>query len=283
MVTETHSKYAHRLAESCKQFGMSFTIHVVPMVHQSISLKGGTDIRYTKANFIAHLLREYQKPVLYLDADCYFESYPEKIAGFVDEEVDFAIYNWVGDWQNATYQPVPLQLDDGSGERLYLDRFYVFLHSVNFYAPDQLHCAGAVQYWGNTDSARALLRLWQETIARFPRSADDECLTFAYNNEVRGKLPLKAVWLDKAYARYAWWIYVQPVINHPDFPSPGLQFEPISPPDGRKPFYDEQARFHPAELVFPGGSVIDIETGTILKPDGNRLVPSGTYPNSLWR
>ncbi len=51
-----------------------------------------------------------------------------------------------------------------------------------------------------------------------PRSEDDHCLDFAYNHGDRAGL--NPHWLPKAYCRYAFWPYADPVIDHPEFPTP---------------------------------------------------------------
>jgi hypothetical protein len=61
-----------------------------------------------------------------------------------------------------------------------------------------------------------LLRAWEEQITAFPGHADDECLNVAFN---LSSAPPQYFWLPKEYARYAFWIYAKPIIDHPEIPA----------------------------------------------------------------
>lgn len=51
----------------------------------------------------------FQRQVLYVDADVVFENFPDKIADTVGDKADFAIFNWLA--SDLTYIYVP----DGQG------------------------------------------------------------------------------------------------------------------------------------------------------------------------
>src|SRR3954471_6484449 len=76
MFTEPYREKACRLAASCQRLGLPYQFHEVPFVHNSMSVKGGGDLSYTKANFVRHLLDTHKRPVLYVDADCEIMSPP---------------------------------------------------------------------------------------------------------------------------------------------------------------------------------------------------------------
>ena len=208
-----------------------------------------------------------------MDADCYFVEYPWAIKGFVQNGHDFAIYNWLADEHTEAYVPTD-RINNLPAHLIEAGRFYEFSHSLDYYATDQLVCSGAVQFFGNTAKARTLLQLWQETVAKFPGSSDDGCMDYAFNNG-GNQLDLKLAWLEKAYARYAWWLYVSPVINHPDFPSLEQSFVPIPKYPDRKRVYIERTERRLVQYVFPKGCLIDIKKRRLLKVEGNVLTPVG--------
>jgi len=285
MLTESYMQHGERLAASCRKFGLPFAIYVVPTVHNSISHRGTPDPRFTKANFIHFLLETYQMPIVYLDADCYFEEYPALFDQLVREKCDFAIYNWLADKDNCAYRPVPLSLNIDGREQLVTNRYYVFSHSINFISPHQLLCSGAVQFYGNTGAARMLLRNWHEIVAMFPGSADDPCLDFTFNRRLRGTIDLKVKWLPKSYVRYPWWIQARPVINHPDHPSPGTQFITIEDRTRVCRFWLEEAQPHAARTILPSRALLDIETGDVYSRDEvtRTLHLIGRVEQQLWR
>jgi hypothetical protein len=70
------------------------------------------------------------------------------------------------------------------------------------------------------------LARWNAAIDKNPNAADDICLDFSYNNYF-DKGMMKSYWLPKSYARYAFWIFDKPIINHPDLPHVGSQFQEL--------------------------------------------------------
>ena len=155
----------------------------VPTIHKSISGDGTDDLAYTKPNLIRQLLGEHRKPVLYLDADCEFMSEPELIDELVASRCDFAVYNWCSGKCAEVF--VPIDLGPRLNEPTTGKRFYRVAGSFGWYTDDQLICSGLVQLYRNSLAGCALLRRWQETIAKFPDCPDDGALAFTFNNLTR--------------------------------------------------------------------------------------------------
>src|SRR6185312_3732743 len=206
MFTPGYHETAQRLAVSMEQFGLHHALFMVPDVHRSISAEGQGDLSVSKPRFIRFLLERFEKPVLCLDCDTILRREPKQIATLAQKGCDFAIYNWLADMMNDAWRPEP-------GTPLW--RFYF---RVDLASDSQLMSSGAVQLWAPTESAFALLADWEQSLANHPRSEDDQCLDFAYNHGDRSKL--RPHWLPKSYCRYGYWMYVQPVIDHPQFPEP---------------------------------------------------------------
>ncbi|MAF84212.1 MAG: hypothetical protein CL797_08930 [Chromatiales bacterium] len=282
MFTKDFSEYADRLAQSCGQHGLSYILYEVPTVHQSISLKGSTDPAYTKANFIHFLLETHKKPVLYIDVDCVVCERPGKIERLVRDKYDFAIYNWLAEEHTECYLPVEIELTEDNKTKKSANRFFQFFNSIDYYAVDQLVGSGAVQFYNKTDSAKALLRSWQEVITEYPLSSDDICLDHAFNNASPNGARLKAAWLEKAYARYAWWIYERPVINHPDFPFLSNSHRPAHNKSTTKYYYPERTQLRTVDYYFPKDCLIDTEKHLLLKVRDGKAFPWRTFTRKLW-
>jgi hypothetical protein len=290
MYTAGYSEKAARLTASCERLGLPYALHEVPSVHRSISPHGTEDFSYTKANFIHHLLATHKKPVLYVDADCEFVSEPTLISELVNSGCDFAIYNWLAD--EYTDALIPVELDDGAmvtpwspGTQQAKSRFYRFSHGIDGFTMSQLMCSGPVQLYRNSWSARAFLSRWHQVVATFPGCADDECLMFAFNNIGRSSWlswGLKVAWLPKAYARYPWWIYVEPVINHPEFPQPGSNFAAIQDMKGRRSIYPSRIEWRDPIRLFPRDCVVDTQEKMICELHDGRLVPIRPIDQKLW-
>jgi hypothetical protein len=210
---------AERLRSSLTLFKLHHAMYEVPAVHRSISSRGIDDLSLTKASLIRFAWRQHRRPVLYLDCDVVLRQPPLRIAALRQARRELAIYNWLADEFTDCFVPVTA-LDLPAG------RFYQFSHAVDDYAPEQLMCSGTAQYWAPTPATEALLGSWLDAQRRFPRAEDDVCLDHAFNSADSAARPSYA-WLDKAYARFAWWPHVQPVIDHPQLPSLKPQFEPI--------------------------------------------------------
>ena len=285
MFTTGYAQKAERLAMSCEKFGLPYTIHEVPEVHRSINGRLGTgNLSFTKPNFIHHLLEAHKKPVLYLDADCEVVSEPRLIDDLVKSSCDFAIYNWLADDYNDRFNPIEVR--SPSDDRPVRDRFFAFGGTLGsfegYFTTKQLLCSGLVQLYRDSDAARSLLADWHQAIAEFPGSADDECLGFAFNNRSEPSRDLKVQWLPKSYARYRWWIYVEPIINHRDHPQWDSGFVPINDPGGRKPFYPSLAQRKEMVLRFPRDCIIDTQTHLLCRLEGTQLVPVQRTDAEFW-
>jgi tetratricopeptide (TPR) repeat protein len=279
MFTPGYSDKAARLAGSCEKFGLPYVMHEVPAVHRSISIRGSNDLSLTKANFVHHLLQKYEKPVLYVDADCEFVRRPDLLDELANSDCDFAIYNRLADAYTDTFVPLELDLGAGSANG---KRFYRFHGGLNWFSTSQLMCCGLVQFYRNSDPARFLLSEWHRTIATFPEASDDEALRFAYNNLGLPAKALKARWLPMAYARISLWIYAEPVIDHPDLAQEGTNFRPLDDPSGRKSFYTTLMEWKDVAGLFPRGCIIDTEQRMVCKRVGEGLVPIKPFDHPLW-
>jgi hypothetical protein len=272
MYTDGYAGKAERLRRSCERFGLEHELRRVPSVHQSISRAGTPDLAYTKPRFILDVLERRRRPVLYIDADCEIRKEPVLIAELLAAGTDFAIYNWAADRETDAYVPAPVVLGTPDGVQRSGPRFFSFAWRFEYYDPAQLLCSGAVQLYADTRAARGLLASWQSIIEAFPDAADDYSLCYAYNNRGEELAGLRAAWLPKAYARYAWWIDVEPVIDHPQFAADASHFTPIRGPGGRKPFYEERAERVESTPRFPPGCIVDAHAKRLLTIENKRIV-----------
>jgi hypothetical protein len=266
MYSPSHRDLATRLATSLEQLGLPFAIYEVPAVHRSISPRGNDDLVFTKANFISFVLDEYRTPILYVDCDCVFRAPPKRIAVLVADGCDFAVYNWLADEHTDAFLPCNVSTSAvpvGSNR----PRFYRFSHSVDAFAPDQLICSGAVQFYSTNAAAHDLLEAWSNAVRDFPGVSDDECLDYAFNFRRSMTQRARSSWLDKSYARYMYWIYARPVIDHPQLPTIGDPTHPTI----KAAYGISRAKFEHAEIradgrLFPRDAVIDVEQRLILRP-----------------
>jgi hypothetical protein len=276
MYTASYADRAERLRASCERFGLPYLLQEVPTIHNSISARGTPDLRYTKANFIRTLLEQRGQPVLYVDTDCVFRAYPALLDEFLDGGTDFAVFNWAADPDNEAFYPIDVR----SGGRVFHGRFYAFSHRVASYAPEQLLCTGCVQLYRSSPGIDALLERWHRTVRRFPGTADDSCLAFAFNNREARFPAIRSRWLPKEYVRRAYWIYVKPVIDHPDLSEPGAGLPSIPDgPQGRE-FYRERA-----EIIadrFSESCIVDIQARTICVAVDGKLAVVGPTDWEFW-
>ena len=205
MFTPDYRHTAERLAASLDHLALAYALFEVPQVHRSISPKGGGELDFSKPRFIAAMLEQFAKPVLYVDSDMMFREPPNLISELCAKGCDFAIYNWLSDPVNDAWRP------DEVGR-------WHFFFSIDVASNTQLMASGAVQLWRGAAAAHALLGHWEQRLTENPGAQDDHCLDAAFNY---GNVPgLNPSWLPKAYCRYAFWPYVRPVIDHPEFPAP---------------------------------------------------------------
>jgi hypothetical protein len=273
--TPGYADKAQRLASSCNQFGLPYEIHEVPAVHRSISSNGTQDAAFTKANFIRHMLSRHNRPVLYVDADCEFQSYPKLLEPMARSQCDFAVYNWLADEYTDAFVPLDVTMPNGQKIK---NRFYSFSHNVGQFSTSQLLCSGSVQFYRNSIPAKALLQEWFQTVLSFPGTADDECLDFAFNHL---NTVLRICWFPKAYARYRWWIYAKPVINHPD-PTNENNFVRIKDPAGRLRYYAERTEKRDEVRLFPRNCIIDTEQQMICRMVDGQLVAQSPTDQNFW-
>jgi hypothetical protein len=273
LYTANYRPLAERLAASLMQFGLPYALYEVPTVHRSMSVRGTDDPTYTKANFVQHLLDTHGVPILYLDSDCVIRSEPKLIRSLVEAGTEFAIYNWLADEHTDAYAPVELRGPDGQAVKP-ANRFFRFSHSIDAYSPTQLICSGATQLYANTPAARALLNVWAAVIDEHPGVEDDQCLDWAFNFRMPDAPRPKTQWLDKAYARYLFWIFSRPVIDHPQFPAGARPHTaPYRPLPASPRFRAELAETRVAAQLVPRDCFIDTQLKRLLRSQASRAKP----------
>lgn len=266
MFTPSHRDLATRLAESLKKLGLPFAIYEVPTVHRSISSRGADDPAFTKANFISFVLDEFRAPVLYVDCDCVFRVEPKRVRSLVADGCDFAIYNWLADEHTDAFIPFNVPTADVRADNA-RPRLFRFSHSIDFFSPDQLICSGAVQFYANSAMVRDLLAAWSTAIRDFPGVPDDQCLDYAFNFRRPTTRDARWAWFDKAYARYLFWIYVRPIIDHPQNPAPGDPAGPkIVSATGAPRWRTDNMETRTEGRLFPRDALIDADRRLILRP-----------------
>ena len=269
MFTGDYRDKAERLRASLEPYNIEYALYEVPAVHRSIVPRGTGDLSLAKPVFIRHVLDHFQKPVLYVDADVCFQGDPALFASF---QPDFAIFNWLA--SDTTDAWVPMR-EQGAANAP--GRYYAFSFAVDPWSKSQMFCSGCVQWW--TPDARALLNRWQDVIAAHPRAQDDHCLDVAFN--FRETDNLRFEWLAQEYARYAFWIFSKPVIDHPEFPAPiSGGFESIP---GERAITSQLDFNTPKEPPLPRTVVIDTQTGTLLaKNPAGQYAPRGRLQKPLY-
>jgi len=279
MFTKSYQDKAERLAASLERFGVPYAIFEVPVVHRSISSKGSDDVRYSKPHFLTWALKHFDRPLLYIDSDCEVQQRPTLAWDLTVGQFDFAIYNWFADLMNDTWVPDPSLAEHRTPAGG--PRYWQYSFNVDFFSTDQLLCSGCVQYWRNSTPALRLLEAWERENVILGKVSDDEVLDHTFNLHFADKSSMRPFWLPKEYARYVWWIYVQPVINHPDLP---ITF-------GKEGHFDKLGgqRVDPARIVeaekarpFPRKCIIDVVGQILLIKDASgNLVPAARAPMAL--
>jgi hypothetical protein len=275
MFTTDFRAVADRLKSSLEQLRLNFVLYQVPTIHSSISAAGTDDLAFCKPNFIHQVQDRHRLPILYVDADVVFRRLPKMVSQLTRQRVDFAAYNWLADASNDAYLPVELVYNGVA----FANRFYRFSHSVDYLDPKQLIVSGAAQYHA---PGAALLRQWLDTIARFPRAADDQSLDYAYNSSFQKGL-VRATWWEKDYCRYPWWIHVRPVIDHPAFPSRRSNDGFLKSVAGLERVDSSRPAPRPAAGVFPRDCLIDTQEKCLLQVDsGGEAILVGRFATDLW-
>lgn len=215
-VTPSHIKQAQNLHQSAAKFGIDVSIVEIDSVHRSISPKGSLKSHNTKAKIILDYMAKVSGPVLWLDGDLTIEKSPFLFNKLARQNIDLAIYNWLGDEANAALRPI--KFPDQSRFSSYEGRFFENAHEVPLISSSQLFCSGAVQFWNYTKRSIGLLKRWNELALTNPFCQDDHLLDAAFNYH---KKSLNLFSLPKEYCRIAFWPHVEPTINHKDFPYGG--------------------------------------------------------------
>ncbi len=215
--TQNYKDKADRLINSLNNFNLNYKIFEVPTIHYSKSDKGSNDINYCMPKLIIDMLKQFKIPIIFLDCDLVVMKEPKLFYSLKEKNVDFAIYNWLEDSENDGYLPVKLKINSERGE---IEETY-YINSVNVKLLNnpnkevQLFSSGGVAYFSESNSSINVLNEWLENIIKYPKAPDDQLLdhTFNYSSTVRKNL--KVEWLDKSYCRVFWWIFSQPIIDHP--------------------------------------------------------------------
>ena len=278
MFTDSYRDMARRLAQSLESLDISHALFQVPFVHSSTTPKGENNAIYAKANFILHVLEQTQRPILYVDCDCVVLKYPNLINKIISDGCDFAIFNWLTSERSDAYVPYPLPLVGSE-----LKRYYGYSHQYDLLSNEQLICSGAVQLWGQTDSAKHLLSGWLETVQKYPRAPDDESLDFTFNNDLSHlHKTLKPYWLPKGYVRYPFWIFDEPIIKHPDFPLVSHEWKAIEDVAGRKRCYLSRMQRKEKKYYIKPDYFLDTDTGDILHQVDARFMKAGKVVEKYW-
>ena len=215
--TQNYKDKADRLINSLNNFNLNYKIFEVPTIHYSKSDKGSNDINYCMPKLIIDMLKQFKVPIIFLDCDLVVMKEPKLFYSLKEKNIDFAIYNWLEDSENDGYLPVKLKINSERGE---IEETY-YINSVNVKLLNnpnkegQLFSSGGVAYFSESNSSINVLNEWLENIIKYPKAPDDQLLdhTFNYSSTVRKNL--KVEWLDKSYCRVFWWIFSEPIINHP--------------------------------------------------------------------
>jgi hypothetical protein len=131
MFTKNYEHKAERLRASLDEIHLDYAIYEVPAVHRSINKNGIDDPLVSKPQFISFVLDEFNKPVLYVDADMCFRSEPLL---FASSRADFAIFNWLASDSTDAWVPVAGQNTVFGKPR----RYWNFSHAIDDRSETQL-------------------------------------------------------------------------------------------------------------------------------------------------
>ncbi len=215
--TQNYKDKADRLINSLNNFNLNYKIFEIPTIHYSKSNKGSNDINYCMPKLIIDMLKQFKVPIIFLDCDLVLVKEPTLFYSLKKKNVDFAIYNWLDDSENDGYLPVKLKINTERGD---IEKTY-YINSVNIKLlnnpnkNEQLFSSGGVAYFSESRSSMNLLNEWLENIIKYPKAPDDQLLDYTFNYSSTVRKNLKVEWLDKSYCRVYWWIFSQPIIDHP--------------------------------------------------------------------
>ena len=269
--TKNLESKAKRLSDSLEKLDLNYKIFEIPEIHFSKSMKGTSNLNYCQPKLILDALDEYQMPVLYVDSDIVFVKYPKKIFDLDDQKIDFAIYNWFEDFENDGYKPIQLKIDNQNEDLITTKRFYVYSHSMDFInqKENQLYSSGAVSYLSNSSNSLKFLNKWFDNISLYPKCVDDQTLNYTFNFTYKDKENLKTSWLDKSYCRYNFWIFTDPVIDHPDTVTEERKdFQSIT----NKLTFDKNKLKIRNSKKFADDSILDTKNKRLYKPLNGELI-----------
>jgi hypothetical protein len=215
--TQNYKDKADRLINSLNNFNLNYKIFEVPTIHYSKSDKGSNDINYCMPKLIIDMLKQFKIPIIFLDCDLVVMKEPKLFYSLKEKNIDFAIYNWLEDSENDGYLPVKLKINSERGK---IEETY-YINSVNVKLLNnpnkegQLFSSGGVAYFSESNSSINVLNEWLENIIKYPKAPDDQLLDYTFNYSSTVRKNLKVEWLDKSYCRVYWWIFSQPIIDHP--------------------------------------------------------------------
>ncbi len=215
--TQNYKDKADRLINSLNNFNLNYKIFEVPTIHYSKSNKGSNDINYCMPKLIINMLKQFKIPIIFLDCDLVIVKEPKLFYSLKEKNIDFAIYNWLEDSENDGYLPLKLKINTERGE---IENTY-YINSINVKLLNnpnkerQLFSSGGVAYFSGSTPSINVLNEWLENIIKYPKAADDQLLDYTFNYSPTVRKNLKFKWLDKSYCRVYWWIFSQPIIDHP--------------------------------------------------------------------
>ena len=125
-----YSSKAKRLERSLQRLNLEYDVRVVSQPDRKVAISG-------KADFILQLLEQYQKPVMYVDADMEFLRSPELILQAKNQ--DFIAPNLLSSVYNYKDNLSPKDRED----------------------KDRLEVVGNILFFNNTTPARNLLKMWR--------------------------------------------------------------------------------------------------------------------------
>ena len=262
---------ADRLIISLDKLKLNYKIFEIPSIHYSKSNKGSLDMNFCQPKLILDVIKGINIPILFVDSDIVFNKFPSLIFDFKKKEIDFAIYNWLEDPDNDGYLPFELNIKTIEGN--IKKKFFINSVNINLLnAPrvkKQLLSSGAVIFFSNSSQSIDFLEKWLENIKKFPKAVDDQTLDYTYNFCLNSNDNLKTVWFDKSYCRYKWWIFSDPIINHPDDVTQrtGDNFEKIT----KKNRYSRKNVLKRTNSKIAKDHIIDIEKKLILKIENNKF------------
>ncbi len=215
--TQNYKDKADRLINSLSKFNLNYKIFEVPTIHYSKSEKGSNDIKYCMPELVINMVKKFKIPIVFLDCDLVLVKKPKLFYELRKKNIDFAIYNWLEDSENDGYLPIKLKVNSVDGE---IEKTY-YVNSINVkllnnpIKEKQLFSSGGVAYFSDSIASINLLNEWLENIVKYPKAPDDQLLDFTFNYSSTARKNLKVEWLDKSYCRVFWWIFSEPIINHP--------------------------------------------------------------------